>query len=144
MLGKALMDFGNVNSNLVPGRCCFPTVAKLQLAIPNPGPNHFSILTVSPITTNHNKSTEAMVHALTSSDPQYHYKVGFDSKYVIPAIASLPTAALDMALTAGEVVAPATAPKDGLAKAKARYAGGNFKYYLMAAILLLVIRKMRK
>merc|ERR1712137_1005963 len=106
LLGLALNDFGNTNSNLVP---------------------------------------EAMVDALTCERPQYRYRVGLDSKYLITFLSWLPEWLQDMALTHTDSrcpeVTPATAPSNGRQLMAKRYYPGNLKYYIIFIVAFLIYRR---
>ncbi|GBG32958.1 Retinol dehydrogenase 2 [Hondaea fermentalgiana] len=108
MLGKALMDLGNTNSELVP---------------------------------------EAMMDAICSDSPQHRYRVGFDSKYIVGPLASLPESIRDTVLTTndGKAKAPraAAAPRNGKKMAMARYKGSNLKWYLAVIIAVILYRRFR-
>lgn len=107
-LGKALVDLGNTNSELVP---------------------------------------QAMMDAITSSTPQYRYRVGFDSQYVIGPIAALPESMRDTILTTSDnrssAVLPAAAPRNGKKMAMARYKGSNLKWYLAILLAIILYRRFR-
>jgi len=106
MLGTALSDFGNVNSDLVP---------------------------------------EAMVHALTSDHPQYRYRVGNDSKYIITPVSLLHESVQDELLTATDsrnpAVFPTTAPKNGKQLCKQKYPGAPYKYWVLIVALIWAYRR---
>jgi len=95
--------------------------------------------------TNSNLVPEAMMHALTSKSPQYRYRVGFDSKYLITLVENLHESVQDEILTGSEdkVVLPKKAPKNGKKLVQQRYKGSNYKYYFLALILFLLYRRIR-
>lgn len=76
---------------------------------------------------------EAMVHALTAESPQYRYRVGNDSKYLITAIEHMRESTSDWLFTRGNMKAdrlPAAAPRDGFQISTGRYEspwGGRLK-----------------
>merc|ERR1712216_77703 len=80
---------------------------------------------------------QAMVHALTSPQAKYRYRVGFDSKYIITPFTKIHESWQDAIWGAQAKVHPAKAPKDGKAVTKARYEGDPVPWYAAACVLAL-------
>lgn len=77
---------------------------------------------------------DAMLHSLFSETPQYRYRVGNDSKYLITAINMTHESTQDWLYGRGNTKPggrPATAPKDGYETATGRY-GGDWSRMIFA------------
>jgi len=98
--------------------------------------------------TNSNLVPEAMVEALTSAQPKYRYRVGFDSKYLITAANLMHESTADFIWNLPDpknpTVNPATAPKNGTQKCTARYKKSSFKWWVLLALAIFFIRRRMK
>ena len=83
---------------------------------------------------------KAMVHALTSDSPQYRYRVGPDSKYLITLLTHLHESTQDKLITMDvpgrpKKVPPAAAPPGARAAAMARMPSGWGRWALLATAI---------
>lgn len=92
---------------------------------------------------------KAMMDALLSDAPGYRYKVGLDSKYLIPPLAMASEKVQDTLLTLDNpklrVVNPAAAPKNGKQLAMSRYRKSwTWKIVLALVVVFFIRRRMRR
>jgi NAD(P)-dependent dehydrogenase (short-subunit alcohol dehydrogenase family) len=100
-------------------------------------------------TTDNSLVPKAYVHAVTSPQAMYRYRVGADSKYLITLVSNLHESTADHLLTmpdpAGRLktVRPVKAPKNGLELAWSRYDKGWPRFLIICAIVSLIVYKIR-
>lgn len=84
--------------------------------------------------------------ALTSKSPKYRYKVGLDSKYLVPLVEKLHESTQDMILTNSRIkrVLPAKSPKNGRSLAAGRYYKDWPRFLIICLMLLYVLKKVRQ
>lgn len=84
---------------------------------------------------------KAMLHALTDARPQYCYRVGNDSKYVFPILCRLSEGMQDTLVGFNQAYPKraASAPKNGAAIARARYASDYTPLFLGASMVVGVV-----
>lgn len=92
--------------------------------------------------------SKAYVHAVTSEQAKYRYRIGMDCKYIGTALANCHEYTQDMVLTFEDpslpYVKPTAAPKNGKQLATARMDKGWTKFMILAALAAYILIKLRK
>lgn len=96
---------------------------------------------------NSNLVVEGMIKALTEAKPKYRYKIGIDSKYIIPFLEKCHESVQDGIIgnnwTAKPEQKPAAAPANGRALATGKYHKAWTRFILTVVLFLFVAKRMR-
>lgn len=95
--------------------------------------------------TNSELVVDGMIHALVDSKPKYRYKIGLDSKYIIPFLEKCHESVQDGVIggTWRHNVKPSAAPENGKQLAMGRYHKAWTRFIMSVLVLLFVGKKLR-